>query len=201
MGAWQKGRVKEGMGGIYNTSTIKTSEWIIIILKKKKKRERVLNLCVHLKSIYETAQAIGSMHFQNSTKSLKDISSQKRFHYTAMLSTQGWVGRGAPGQMVGLDRPHDPGTVQDFGCPGLKMQSNAECKSFDHWVHPGKQNPQVSPGFTELIARLTGAHPASRGWSVLKNSKLFLNQKRVHRRKRYPRRNKYLWPRNTFSTK
>lgn len=69
------------------------------------KKKRILNLCVHFKNICEIAQVMGSMHFQNPTKSLKDVTSQKRFHYIAILSSQGWVGRGAQAKWWGWTGP------------------------------------------------------------------------------------------------
>ena len=76
-------------------------------------------------------------------------------------------------------------------------ESNAELKGLDveclviehiKWI----KLPRCSTGLRQLLVRSahTRVLPATWRWSLLKKSRLFLNQKRrLHKRKRYPRRN------------
>lgn len=89
---------------------------MIIILRIKKNFKSL----VHFKNIYETAQAMESMHFQNSTKSLNDITSHHRRDYNALPCCL------HKGGLAGLPRPHgEAGQSHDPG-RGQELLKNAE---------------------------------------------------------------------------
>ena len=167
-------------------------------------KSRGSDLRVHFKNTCETAQAIKGMHIRKATKYLKDVTLKKQC--VPFRQYNGGVGRCAQAKQWGWTQGWWPKKSAEFLLHMLKnAESNAELKglmwilwslSTSRWT----KLPRCGPEFTEHMAgsTRTWALPATWRWSSLRKSRLFLNQRRkLHRRKRYPRRN---WRNKTYGS-
>ena len=169
-------------------------------------KSRGSNLHVHFKNTRETAQAIKGVHIRKATKYLKEVTLKKQC--LPFCRYNGRVGRCAQAKQWGWTQGRWPKKSAEFLLHMLKnAESNAELEGLDvdslviEHIQVNK-----APKMWRRTYRAQGrinpyrSSPAMLRWSLLKKNRLFLNQKRrLHRRKRYPRRNwrnKNLWPGN-----
>ena len=159
-----------------------------------------------LRTFLKIAQAIKGLHIRKASKYLKDVTLKKQC--VPLHCYSGGVGRCAQAKQEGWMQDQWPKKGAEFLQHMLKnAESHAELKGLDaeslvtEHIQVNKAHEMRHRTYrARSQSTPTWALPATLRWCLLKKNRLFLNQKRrLHRRKRYPRRkwrNKNLWPGN-----
>ena len=153
-------------------------------------KSRGSNLRVHFKNTQETAQTIKGMHIHKATKYLKDVTLKKQcvpfWRYNAPRPkqwgwTQGWWPRKNAESLLHMLKNAERNAelrgldVDSLVIGHIQVNEALKLRRQTYRAH-GRINPYMSsPCHTEMI---------------LRRNRSFQSQKRrLHRRKRYPRRN------------
>ena len=169
-------------------------KWFAIHLTQKTPQKscksRGSDLHVHLRTLVKLPRPSRVCIICKATKYLQDGTLKKQC--VPFLPYYSGVDRFAQAKRWGWTQGQWPKKCSIYALHALNMQKvmlnlGFRCRFSGYWAHPCEQ---ISPGvtqLTELMGRLTHMWvlPTTLRWSLLKKSRLFLNQKRrLHRRKR-----------------